>query len=216
MADWEVSDELWARIKPLLPVVQRRSRYPGRRRLDDRACLNGILFVLVTGMRWDRLPPQLGYGSGVTCWRRLRDWATAGVWDALHELLLALLLAELHATELHATGRIDWSRAAVDGSHVRAKRRLCVSSVRRVGTALVGDQALIDDIGKAPLEAPQGFLAGLALSSFALVVDRPAVSWLIWQMAIRCRTWLSWRLPARDSRWRTTWPLEASIGAVPV
>src|SRR4051795_219131 len=68
MADWEVSDELWARIKPLLPVVQRRSRYPGRRRLDDRACLNGILFVLVTGMCWDRLPPQLGYGSYV------RDW----------------------------------------------------------------------------------------------------------------------------------------------
>src|SRR3954470_13318966 len=67
MADWEVSDELWARIKPLLPVVERRSRYPGRRRLDDRACLNGILFVLVTGVRWDRLPPQLGYGSGVTC-----------------------------------------------------------------------------------------------------------------------------------------------------
>ena len=113
MADWEVSDELWARIKPLLPVVQRRLRHPGRRRLDDRACLNGILFVLVTGMRWDRLPPQLGYGSGVTCWRRLRDWTAAGVWDRLHELLLA---------ELHAAGRIDWSRAAVDGSHVRAKR----------------------------------------------------------------------------------------------
>jgi transposase len=117
MADWEVSDELWAQIKPLLPVVERRSRYPGRRRLDDRACLNGILngilFVLVTGMRWDRLPPQLGYGSGVTCWRRLRDWTTAGVWDRLHELLLA---------ELHAAGRIDWSRAAADGSHVRAKR----------------------------------------------------------------------------------------------
>jgi transposase len=117
MADWEVSDELWAQIKPLLPVVERRSRYPGRRRLDDRACLNGILFVLVTGMRWDRLPPQLRYGSGVTCWRRLRDWTTAGVqsgvWDRLHELLLA---------ELHAAGRIDWSRAAADGSHVRAKR----------------------------------------------------------------------------------------------
>src|SRR5688500_10047998 len=73
-----------------------------RRRLDDRACLNGILFVLVTRMRWDRLPSQLGYGSGVMCWRRLRDWTTAGVWDRLHELLLA---------ELHAAGRIDWSRA---------------------------------------------------------------------------------------------------------
>jgi transposase len=113
MADWEVSDELWARIKPLLPMVQRRRRHPGRRRLDDRACLNGILFVLVTGMRWDRLPVQLGYGSGVTCWRRLRDWTQAGVWDRLHELLLA---------ELHSTGKIDWTRAAVDASQIRSKR----------------------------------------------------------------------------------------------
>ena len=113
MADWEVTDELWARIRPLLPVVQRRRRHPGRRRLDDRACLNGVLFVLVTGMRWDRLPVQLGYGSGVTCWRRLRAWTQAGVWDRLHELLLA---------ELHGLGRIDWSRAAADASHIRAKR----------------------------------------------------------------------------------------------
>jgi transposase len=113
MADWEVSDELWVRIKPLLPMVQRRRRHPGRRRLDDRACRNGILFVLLTGMRWDRLPVQLGYGSGVRCWRRLRDWTQAGVWGRLHELLLA---------ELHSTGKIDWTRAAVDASHIRSKR----------------------------------------------------------------------------------------------
>jgi transposase len=94
--------------------------------------------VLVTGMHWDRLPPQLGYGSGVTCWRRLRDWTTAGVWDRLHELLLA---------ELHATERIDWSRAAADGSHVRAKRCLCASSGGCVCSSLVGKQALIDDVG---------------------------------------------------------------------
>ena len=137
--DWcEVSDELWERLKPLLPRRQRRRRWPGRKPLDDRACLNGILFVLVTGMRWDRLPPQLGYGSGVTCWRRLRDWTTAGVWDRLHELLLA---------ELHAAGRIDWSRAAADGSHVRAKRRLCVSRGRRLSVSLVGEHALIDHVG---------------------------------------------------------------------
>jgi transposase len=69
----EVSDELWERIKPLLPQRHRRQRWPGRLPLDDRACLNGILFVLSTGIGWDRLPQQLGYGSGVTCWRRLRD-----------------------------------------------------------------------------------------------------------------------------------------------
>jgi transposase len=92
-------------------VVPRRHRWPGRKRLDDRACLNGILFVLSTGIRWDRLPQQLGYGSGITCWRRLRDWQAAGVWNRLHELLLA---------ELRAADRIDWSRAVVDSSHVRA------------------------------------------------------------------------------------------------
>ena len=73
--------------------------------------LNGILHVLHTGIAWTDLPAEYGYGSGVTCWRRLRDWQRAGVWDALHQQLL---------TELNAAGAIDWSRAAVDGSHVRA------------------------------------------------------------------------------------------------
>jgi transposase len=109
----EVTDELWQRIQPLLPVVQRRHRWPGRKRRDDRSCLNGILFVLATGIRWDRLPQQLGYGSGMTCWRRLRDWTVAGVWDQLHVLLLA---------ELHAAEQLDWSRAVVDATHIRAKR----------------------------------------------------------------------------------------------
>ena len=109
----EVSDELWERIKPLLPARQRRQRWPGRLPLDDRACLNGILFVLSTGIGWDRLPQQLGYGSGVTCWRRLRDWTAAGVWDQLHQVLL---------TELHAADQLDWSRAVADASHVRAPR----------------------------------------------------------------------------------------------
>jgi transposase len=113
MARYEVSDELWVRIEPLLPVRARRARWPGRLPLDDRGCLNGILFVLLTGISWVDLPQQLGYGSGMTCWRRLRDWTQAGVWGQLHALLLA---------ELHAADQIDWSRAAADGSHVRAKR----------------------------------------------------------------------------------------------
>lgn len=108
---WEVEDELWELIEPLLPRVERRFRHPGRKRLDDRKALYGILFVLYTGIPWEFLPQELGYGSGMTCWRRLRDWTEAGVWPRLHELLLA---------KLNAAGLIDWSRAAADGSHVRA------------------------------------------------------------------------------------------------
>ncbi|MEU9338284.1 IS5 family transposase [Streptomyces sp. NPDC048290] len=110
---WVVSDELWARIEPLLPVVPRRADHPGRRRLDDRKVLSGILFVLYTGIPWEFLPQELGFGSGMTCWRRLRDWNDAGVWQRLHESLLA---------ELHAAGALDWSRAVIDGSHVRAMK----------------------------------------------------------------------------------------------
>ncbi len=108
---WEVEDGLWERIEPLLPVVERRFRHPGRQRRDDRKALCGILFVLYTGIPWEFLPQELGYGSGMTCWRRLRDWNEAEVWQQLHELLLA---------ELHSANVIDWERAAADGSHVRA------------------------------------------------------------------------------------------------
>ncbi|MFJ8605270.1 IS5 family transposase [Streptomyces shenzhenensis] len=110
---WIVSDELWERIEPLLPVVPRRGDHPGRRRLDDRKVLSGILFVLYTGIPWEFLPQELGFGSGMTCWRRLRDWNHAGVWQRLHESLLA---------ELHAAGALDWSRAVIDGSHIRAMK----------------------------------------------------------------------------------------------
>ncbi|MFF0144095.1 IS5 family transposase [Amycolatopsis sulphurea] len=106
-----VSDDLWARIEPLLPVVPRRADHPGRKRLDDRKALCGILFVLYTAIPWEFLPQELGFGSGMTCWRRLRDWNDAGVWQRLHESLLA---------ELSAAGALDCSKAVVDGSHVRA------------------------------------------------------------------------------------------------
>ncbi len=112
MAKPLVSDELWARVQPLLPVVERRYRYPGRKRIADRAALTGILFVLKTGIPWEHLPQEMGCGSGMTCWRRLKEWTDAGVWERLHHTLL---------DELHEAERIDWSRAIVDGSHVRAK-----------------------------------------------------------------------------------------------
>lgn len=108
---FEIDDELWAEIESLIPVRSRRYRHPGRRALPDRQALNGILHVLHTGIAWRDLPQEYGYGSGVTCWRRLRDWQAAGVWDQLHHRLLV---------KLNIAGAIDWSRAAVDGSHVRA------------------------------------------------------------------------------------------------
>jgi transposase len=110
-----VQDGLWQRIEPLLPTRPRRFRYPGRKPLDDRLVLQGILFVLHTGIGWEHLPQELGFGCGMTAWRRLRDWQQAGVWDRLHAVLLA---------ELHAAGEIDWSRAVADASHVQAKKGL--------------------------------------------------------------------------------------------
>lgn len=91
MATALLDDELWRRVEPLLPVRKRRFYHPGRKRLDDRCTLSGILFVLRTGVAWQQLPQELGYGSGITCWRRLKEWQQAGVFQALHERLLAEL-----------------------------------------------------------------------------------------------------------------------------
>jgi len=106
-----VSDDLWQLVEPLLPP---RASPPqgGNRWLPDRPALCGISFVLQTGMRWDDLPLALGCGSGSTCWRRLRDWQAAGVWQALHRALL---------DRLGGAARIDWSRASLDSASVRAK-----------------------------------------------------------------------------------------------
>jgi transposase len=112
-APWVVSDELWGLVEPLLPKRERRFRYPGRKRLPDREALQGILFVLHTGIAWRHLPLELGFGSGVTCWRRLDEWQRAGVWERLHALLL---------DRLRAAGEIEWSRAVIDSSHVQAKK----------------------------------------------------------------------------------------------
>ena len=78
--------------------------------ISDRAALTGILFVLRSGIRWSELPVEMGCGSGVSCWRR-REWQQAGVWEQLHILLLL---------KLRAADRIDFSRAIVDSSPIRA------------------------------------------------------------------------------------------------
>src|ERR687893_1432546 len=98
MAKALVSDELWALVAPLLPPPRPRPK-GGRPPLDDRKTLAGILFVLRSGIPWAMLPQELGFGSGMTCWRRLRDWQAAGVWEKLqHEFL----------NRLRDADRIDW------------------------------------------------------------------------------------------------------------
>jgi transposase len=81
--------------------------------VDDRAALDGILYVLQTGIPWEELPQELGFGSGMTCWRRLRDLQAAGVWEQLH---LALL------RRLREHDQIDWERASIDGASVSSPR----------------------------------------------------------------------------------------------
>jgi transposase len=110
MAKPLLDDEVWELIQPLLlPPKPRRWRYPGRKPVSDRQALTGILFVLKSGIPWEMLPQEMGCGSGMTCWRRLRDWQEAGVWQRLHELLLA---------QLQEADQIDWSRALVDSASV--------------------------------------------------------------------------------------------------
>ena len=106
-----VTDELWAAIKPLLPSEPPKPR-GGRPRCDDRLALSGIIFVLRSGIPWEMLPRELGC-SGMTCWRRLRDWQAAGVWARLHRVLLE---------RLHGADKLDWTRASLDSASVPAKR----------------------------------------------------------------------------------------------
>ena len=114
MAKPLLDDELWQVIEPLLPAAPaRRRRYPGRKRIGDRQALTGILFVLKTGIAWEDLPQEMGCGSGMTCWRRLRDWHAADVWHRLHRTLL---------DKLGEADRIDWTRAALDSRIVPAQR----------------------------------------------------------------------------------------------
>lgn len=109
MAKVLVDDALWELIEPHL-----RKSVPaktGRPRVPDRAALTGIIFVLQTGIPWEYVPREMGCGSGVTCWRRLRDWQEAGAWKRIHRVLLE---------EFHQAGELDWSRAVIDSSSLRA------------------------------------------------------------------------------------------------
>ncbi|MET7276529.1 transposase [Streptomyces flaveolus] len=110
---WVVSDELWSLIEPLLPKPGPNS-VEGRPRVPDRQALCGILCVLHNRqIQGEYLPQELGFRSGMTCWRRLAAWNEAGVWDQIHQLLL---------NELQSKNQLDWERAVIDSSHVRAAR----------------------------------------------------------------------------------------------
>jgi transposase len=110
MAKPLVSESLWQRVKPLLPELPPHPK-GGRPWIDNRKALTGIIFVLRSGIPWEMLPQEMGCGCGMTCWRRLRDWQIAGVWDELHCILL---------DELRGADQIDWSRAIVDSAFLRA------------------------------------------------------------------------------------------------
>jgi transposase len=107
-----ISDELWALVEPLIPprkpAVHGRT---GRPCTSDWEVLEGIALVLTTGIDWTKLPTELGYGAGWTCWRRMHEWAEAGVSDWLHQSVL---------DRLGGQGRLDWSRASLDSVSVRA------------------------------------------------------------------------------------------------
>jgi transposase len=105
-----IPDTFWDVIEPLLPLPKPKPR-GGRPRIPDRACLKGIVFVLRSGIPWEMLPKELGCGSGMTCWRRLRDWQESGIWQLIHFALLDWLCR---------LNQIDWSRAVLDSCSIRA------------------------------------------------------------------------------------------------
>ena len=111
-----LTDEHWERIKHHLPAAA-ASPKGGRPRADDRACLEGILWLLRTGARWCDIPVDLPSGS--TCWRRLREWAGEGV--------LAAIQAEL-VGELAELGRLDLDEVLADATFVRAKKGATTSA----------------------------------------------------------------------------------------
>ena len=124
MAKPLLTDEFWSLIEPCLPPLKPRPK-GGRKPVDNRRALTGIMFVLKTGIPWEDLPQEMGCGCGMTCWRRLRDWQEAGVWQDIHHVLL---------NRLREVDQIDWSRAVV----VRASVRAVFGGDRRDQTLRIG------------------------------------------------------------------------------
>ncbi len=119
-----VPDDLWAVVEPLLPPEPEKPK-GGRPRASDRAALAGIILVLRSGMQWKHLPRSEVGCSGKTSWRRLGAWQAAGVWAALHRVMLE---------QLQDADALDWSRAALDSASLPAKK----GAVQRARTRRIG------------------------------------------------------------------------------
>ena len=109
-------DELWAIVEPVLPPLPPPSPKGGRPPITHRQALTGILFVLKTGLPWEDLPAEMGCGSGMSCWRRLRDWQADGTWEKVHAMLLE---------RLDNAGKLDWSKCA---TRTRARETFFIKS----------------------------------------------------------------------------------------
>jgi transposase len=141
----ELAEELWPVIQPLLPPEPPKPK-GGRPRIPDRNVLTGIVFMLLSSCSWANLPAKpLGCGSPATCWRRVRDWQQAGVWDQLHQVLLA---------ELRRAGQLDFSRSSLDSVSVRAKRAGELTGANPVDRGKRGSKYhLLVERGGVPLAA---------------------------------------------------------------
>ena len=118
-----LTDEHWQRIAPHLPAHP-PSPKGGRPRSDDRACLEGILWLLRTGVRWQDIPVDLPSGS--TCWRRLREWAGEEVLEEIQAILIA---------ELDELGRLDFDELLADATFIRTKKGGSPSATPRLARA---------------------------------------------------------------------------------
>ena len=107
----DLKDEQWVVIEALLPKVERRADGKGRPRVDDRAILNGILWILRTGAPWHDMPNR--YPPYQTCHRRFQEWVEKGVFE---EVLRALV------KDVKERGGLDLTECFIDGSFVIAKK----------------------------------------------------------------------------------------------
>lgn len=113
----DLSNKEWELLQPLLP----QKAPTGRPRADDRKTLNGILYVLSTGCRWEDLPPER-YGSGKTCWYRFTSWGQSGVWNAVAGVLLL---------ELNRRRKLNLTNTYLDASVRQNKRGLTIRLATR-------------------------------------------------------------------------------------
>ena len=198
-----LDDNLWKLIEPLLPVRKRRFHHPGRKRLDDRRTLAGILFVLRTEIAWQQLPQELGYGSGMTCWRRLKEWQQASVLQALHERLLAHLRAPDASTSpgrsatLSRCGRKDQAadRKTNDCPRLRPRQPALGSRTNAFLASTVSASAhTLRANGRDPRSLPPSRL---------LTDLPPSPAWVILLVAIRSWARGEARIPMEATAWLT-------------